>query len=312
MTQRSDKIRRQFDRSASGLYDRNAGVQRFMAEQLARLIRDELIATPAASLARIPAGNLPVLEIGCGTGLLTERLAALLPPGGELTAADLSPAMLEAAKSRLYARSGRNGQESGACPDAAEPPIPAAALAGLPPDAVRFEQADAEEWAAGAPASSYGLIASSACFQWFARPAQTLVHLRRLLKPHGRLAAATFGPATFTEMHRSFDKVYRSLEVPPQRHGLTFHDAEEWTDMLRKAGFGEIRITRLAWTEYFSSVKLFLTNIKSLGASTTNAARLPGLSTRRLFSSMFRQYEQDYGAEGRIPVTYEVLLILAV
>ncbi|MFS0838400.1 hypothetical protein [Paenibacillus sp. 1P03SA] len=82
--------------------------------------------------------------------------------------------------------------------------------------------------------------------------------------------------------------------------------------MLRQAGFGEIRTTRLVWTEYFSSVKHFLTNIKSLGASTTNAARLPGLSTRHLFSSMFRQYEKDYGVEGRIPVTYEVLLILAV
>ncbi|MFS0838401.1 methyltransferase domain-containing protein [Paenibacillus sp. 1P03SA] len=199
MTHPSAKIRRQFDRSASGLYDRSAGVQRFMAAQLAGMIRDELVGTHAAPLARIPAANLPVLEIGCGTGLLTERLAALLPPGGRLTAADLSPAMLEAAKSRLYARGGRNGQGSGACPRDADTPVAAAALAGLPPDAVRFLQADAEEWAAGAPSSSCGLIASSACFQWFVRPAQTLVHLRRLLKPHGKLAAATFGPDTFTE-----------------------------------------------------------------------------------------------------------------
>ncbi|MGX4585396.1 methyltransferase [Paenibacillus chitinolyticus] len=310
MTHLSGRIRRQFDRSAAGLYDQNAAVQRYMTAQLARLIRDELQPPPHS---RFPASadHLPMLEIGCGTGLLTERLAALLPPGGEMTAADLSPAMLEAARNRLGARSGRSDRGPGA---PRESSAPAPASPGFPdnrPDSVRFLQADIEEWAADAPASSYGLIASSACFQWFNRPAQTLFHLRRLLKPGGKLMFATFGPATFTELHCSFDKAYRSMEVPPQRHGLSFLGGDEWTDMLRQAGFDEIRTTRLVRTEYFPNVALFLKSVKALGASTTNALQVPGLSPRRLFGGMFEHYEKDFGTQGRIPVTYELLLIRA-
>ncbi|MFE4570622.1 methyltransferase domain-containing protein [Paenibacillus chitinolyticus] len=311
MTHLSGRIRRQFDRSAAGLYDQNAAVQRYMTAQLVRLIRDELQPPPHSRLARIPANHQPVLEIGCGTGLLTERLAALLPPGGEMTAADLSPAMLEAAKNRLDARSGRSDRGSAAPRESSATASASPEFPDTRPDSVRFLLADIEKWAADAPASSYGLIASSACFQWFTRPAQTLFHLRRLLKPGGKLMFATFGPATFTELHRSFDKAYRSMEVPPQRHGLSFHGGDEWTDMLRQAGFGEIRTTRNVRTEYFPNVALFLKSVKALGASTTNALQVPGLSPRRLFGGMFEHYEKDFGTQGRIPVTYELLLIRA-
>ncbi|MFC9773877.1 methyltransferase domain-containing protein [Paenibacillus chitinolyticus] len=311
MTHLSGRIRRQFDRSAAELYDQNAAVQRYMTVQLVRLIRDELQPPPHSRLARIPADHLPVLEIGCGTGLLTERLAALLPPGGEMTAADLSPAMLEAARNRLGARRGRSDRVSGAPRESSVPTPASPEFPDTRPDSVRFLRADIEKWAADAPASSYGLIASSACFQWFTRPAQTLFHLRRLLKPGGKLMFATFGPATFTELHRSFDKAYRSMEVPPQRHGLSFHSGDEWTDMLREAGFGEIRTTRLVRTEYFPNVALFLKSVKALGASTTNALQVPGLSPRRLFGGMFQHYEKEFGTQGRIPVTYELLLIRA-
>ena len=52
----------------------------------------------AAAEAAAPTAGLAVLEIGCGTGALTERL---LQRGARVTAVDQSAAMLEQARSRL-------------------------------------------------------------------------------------------------------------------------------------------------------------------------------------------------------------------
>jgi SAM-dependent methyltransferase len=59
------------------------------------------------SYAETLAGRLPrrdgtrVLEIACGTGIVTQRLLRALPPGGSLVATDLSEAMLEFARHKI-------------------------------------------------------------------------------------------------------------------------------------------------------------------------------------------------------------------
>lgn len=42
-----------------------------------------------------------VLEVACGTGIVTSRLREALPPGGRLVATDLNPAMLDLARTRV-------------------------------------------------------------------------------------------------------------------------------------------------------------------------------------------------------------------
>ena len=74
---------------AAGRYERHAGLQREVAEEL------------AARIARLPLPDRPrILEIGCGTGFLAEALARRLGPA-QWTLTDVSPAMLETARQRL-------------------------------------------------------------------------------------------------------------------------------------------------------------------------------------------------------------------
>ena len=109
------------------------------------------VATVAAS-----AGS-EVLEVGCGTGQLTESLARF---GFRLTAIDLGPSMISAARRRL--------DGSG----------------------VSFEVASFEDFAA--PDASFDLIISGTAFHWvdpevrFRKPA-------RLLRPGGWLALLETG-----------------------------------------------------------------------------------------------------------------------
>lgn len=64
----SKEIERQFNRSSAGSYDQHANVQRMMAEQLAtalKVLEGARESTPIRSM----------LEIGCGTGIVTSELA---------------------------------------------------------------------------------------------------------------------------------------------------------------------------------------------------------------------------------------------
>lgn len=134
-------------------YDRAAAIQAQVAEGLARRIAGE----PLAGAPRI-------LEIGCGTGLLTAALCRRLAPR-HLVASDLAPAMARRCAARLGGR-----------------------VLPLVMDGER-----------PALAPGFDLIASSLAAQWFEDLEGTLARLAALLAPGGLLAVATLASGTFAE-----------------------------------------------------------------------------------------------------------------
>ena len=89
--QHRERIRRSFDRAEG--YDGAATLQRLAAHNL------------TARLVRALDGRKPtrILEIGCGTGLLTELLARNWPEA-QIVATDFAPQMLERASRRAIPR----------------------------------------------------------------------------------------------------------------------------------------------------------------------------------------------------------------
>jgi len=259
-------VQRQFNEKA-GSYDQYADVQKVMASRLMRRL-DEAVPAPR-----------DILEIGCGTGACTERVLTRFPQAS-VSALDIAPGMVEAAKRRLAAR----GEQC------------------------RWIVADVEEWAAAQSAQTCDLIVSNACFQWLAQPEVTLAHLYRLLRPGGCLLFSTFGPQTFWELHDSFHEAYARLGRPPARHGLTFRSEAQWKDMLLRAGFRDNHTESGLKTYVFPSVRQFLHTVKEIGASATQATGTRGLGQRRLMMEMLQQYETRHRIRSGIPATYEIIL----
>ena len=141
---------------ASG-YDRHAAVQREVASALAGHI----------AALRLPAAPR-LLEIGCGTGFLTEALIAQ-GLGGEWLVTDLAPEMVERCRARVSEAPGR-----------------------------QFAVLDGEhgERPAGAP---FDLIVSSLTFQWFGDLSAALARLTGWLAPEGRIVFTTLAADTFAE-----------------------------------------------------------------------------------------------------------------
>ena len=147
---RKARIGAAFAAAAEG-YEASAGVQRIVARHLAEM----------AGRERLEPGA-PILEIGCGTGLLTREIHRRWPDA-LLTATDLAPAMIDATARR-----------------------------GL---AVRLLAMDGEAPAFEGP--WFDLILSSLTFQWFEDLPAALAHLHGLLRPRGSLYFATMGAESF-------------------------------------------------------------------------------------------------------------------
>lgn len=187
-------------------YDRHAAIQRHIARGL------------AARIATLPLGDAPrVLEIGCGTGFLSEALLAHLP-AARLTATDIAPAMLERTRQRLGPR-----------------------------ERLIFAVMDGESPDRSGP---FDLIASSLAFQWFADLPTAIGRLRGLLAPGGWLAFATLTEGSFAEWRAACGDqpcgipVYPGaaalgalgLSVQVEHHGVDFGSARDFLRHLKGIG----------------------------------------------------------------------------
>lgn len=158
---RKNRILRGFDRARD--YDRHARVQHEVAEKL------------AARIATMPLPQgYPGLELGCGTGFLTQAILRSHPVL-ELLATDIAPGMLDRARARLATQPG-----------------------------VRLDVMDAE-CPSDSANSGHALIASSLAFQWLQDPASAIAGWYARLAPGGWLAIATLEKGSFAEWREALD-----------------------------------------------------------------------------------------------------------
>lgn len=154
MTGRRERILRAFAQAPD--YDGQARIQRLVAQGLA---------------ARIAALDLPpqprVLEIGCGTGFLTQALIDQ-GLGGIWTVTDVAPGMV-----------GRCRRNIGETPSR------------------RFAVLDGEHHAP--EEGPFDLVCSSLALQWFEDAPAALVRMGEWLAPGGHCMVTTLGPGSFAE-----------------------------------------------------------------------------------------------------------------
>jgi trans-aconitate 2-methyltransferase len=160
-------------------------------------------------LARLEgiARDATVLDVGCGTGRVTEMLLELVP-AGRVLAIDASPEMVALASQRL----GDRAQVW--CQDVLELDL------GEPVDA----------------------ILSTATLHWVADHDRLWKRLARVLRPGGRLEVQCGGRGNIDGVREVIEAVAR--DVAPQLVGWSpwvFADPEETERRLREAGFTEPR-----------------------------------------------------------------------
>jgi malonyl-CoA O-methyltransferase len=244
-------------------YDRYALVQVQMVEQLLQMVNHS---------PKNPLEVQRILEIGCGTGRLTERLTRLFP-NAYISVLDLCEEMLERTKIR--------------CGTAVQ----------------RYILADGEQWPINRQ-ERFDLIVSNATFQWFENGPQALARYAALLSEGGTLVFSTFLPGTFCELHESFAAAERDCRMAPQSHGLSYVSNEQWTQTL--ASLGDWSWHEQDYVHCYKDVLDFLHSVKRIGAGNVQPAphRAPSLG-KTLLQRMIDVYETRFQTKDGIQVTYQ-------
>ena len=209
-------ILRAFSR-ASSTYESHARVQRLCAQDMLGMLD---ISSP---------GN--VLEVGCGTGLLTRMLAGKFPDAGIL-ACDPSQRMLTEARRTAPAR-------------------------------VEFICCSLEEL----PRNSWELIVSNAALHWAGPLRATLARLKSSLHPDGLLAFSYFTRNTYPELAEALSQA-AGTEVQLACSG--FASADETANEVTKV-FKKVQIERKVYIHNFTDIRALLRHIKLTGTRGTGA-----------------------------------------
>jgi ubiquinone/menaquinone biosynthesis C-methylase UbiE len=162
-----------------------------------------------------------VLDVACGTGVVTRLAAERVGLNGAVAGLDINPSMLAVARS-----------------------VPSSGAA------IEWHEASAESLPLAD--GSFDVVLSSLGLQFVADKASTLREMRRVLAPDGRLAIATVGPTPplFAILEQVLARHVKPEVAAFMRAVFSLHEPQELEKLTSDAGFrdAEVRSKALSLT----------------------------------------------------------------
>lgn len=210
-----------------------------------------------------------VLDLGCGAGQFSLALKKRYPKA-QIVAIDISKKMLQQAGNKQTWRKKWS--------------LIQADMANLP-----FQP------------GSFDLIFSNQTIHWSDNAQSLFAELQRVMATDGCLLFSTLGPDTFKELKAIFN------QIDTFAHVNQFDDMHNIGDRLLQQQFMNPVMDMEFLTVCYPSVKKLLNSLKKQGVRNIHPNRKRGLSSQRFVDRLIGQYQEQYGQDQKIPLTYEVV-----
>mgnify|MGYP001592734018 CR=1 FL=1 len=246
--------------AAAGTYNRHAIAQSSAASNLMKLL-------PRRHAVR------SILEIGCGTGILTAKLAKRFPSAG-IHAADISREMILEAKKRLV------GSRT-----------------------IKWIARDFRELRLK---PGFDLITSSSSLHWITPLDRTFRKASRLLKKDGLLVFSMMAKGTLAELHESRRRI-----APAKKPTKQLPRVSDVLNNLKDAGLDVCFQSRKTYRATFKSAANLLKSLHEQGVTGGHFASGSKQLNRGELERLVSYYDRHYKCPGGIVASYEVLYVAA-
>jgi len=250
---------------AAVTYDQFAELQRDIGRVLTTLFTD-VLSKNAPSTA-----HLSLLDLGCGTGYFTEKLAQHYSDGA-FTCFDLSPAMLQQAALRKL-------------------------------ENTIFIEGDIDVLPFAT--AQFDGIFSNLALQWSDDITHSLKQVNKTLKPQGVLGFSTLLTGSLLELKQAW------THVDDNPHVNQFLDEQSIRQSLESAGFHSVQLTTETRVKHYMDVKSVMRSLKGIGANYVYEGESVGLKGKQLLNTLTEGYMPYRDHSGLYPLTYEVCYVIA-
>ncbi|MFZ1181310.1 MAG: methyltransferase domain-containing protein [Herbaspirillum sp.] len=149
-------------------------------------------------------------------------------------------------------------------------------------------------------ARALDMVWSNLALHWHPQPDRVFTEWRRVLQVEGLLMFSCFGPDTFRELRIAFER------IDAVSHSLPFVDMHDLGDMLVHAGFSTPVMEMENITVTYDTPSHLLADLRAWGGNPLESRRR-GLLGRAAHTRLLNALEQLRDADGKIPLTFEVI-----
>lgn len=210
-----------------------------------------------------------ILDLGCGPGHFSQRLKKNYPHA-HIVGFDLAHSMLKQAQKK-------QGWLN-------KWPLVTGDMTGMP-------------FATGV----FDLVFANQVIHWSPSLPGVISELNRVMNSGGCLMFSTLGPDTFCELRQAWSK------IDNYAHMNDFIDMHDVGDVLLAERFLDPVMDMEILTAHYSTLKQLLQALKAQGVRNINSKRNPGLTGKRSWHVFEQNFSVFHTAQGKLPLTYEVV-----
>jgi len=218
------------------------------------------------------------LDLGCGTGRISQQLASRCD---KLVAMDLAFGMLAYAKQNSLAQ--------------------APSICWLQGDVDSLPMAD----------NSVDMVFSSMALQWSEDPQKVMCEIARVMASGSNAVLAIMCDGSFNQLNDSWKS------IDSQRHVNNFASAQTWYAAATSQGL-QVTMQQKQYVTWHANIRQLLTSIKSIGANVLlTKQNLPeqlkpdrkNVFNRHKLQHLESYYQQKYAENMQLPLTYQVCFL---